>query len=68
VSTIVALKCAKCQTEMVTGFIVESTGRQLHPTVWVQGEVWQFMLYGGRSYPITCYRCPSCGYLESYAR
>ncbi len=60
--------CPKCQTEMVAGFIVESTGRQVHPTVWVQGEVWQYMLYGGRSFRIVSYRCPKCGFLENYAR
>jgi hypothetical protein len=53
---------------MVRGFTTGELKSNPHSNTWVEGEVWRYVLYGGQSYPIATYRCPECGYLESYAK
>jgi hypothetical protein len=66
------LNCAKCNAMMEPGFIPDTTyGGFLTPT-WVAGppvrSVWLGLRLKGKTrYPVATYRCPSCGYLESYA-
>ena len=64
--------CPKCRTEMETGFIPDYA-----PTVfvssWLAGTPkpsWFGMIVPRKKdlRPIVTYRCPACGYLESYAR
>jgi hypothetical protein len=65
--------CLRCETEMETGVIVDHThGGQLQAE-WAEGEPETNFWYGGlvlkgrTKHAIQTYRCPSCGYLESYA-
>jgi Domain of unknown function (DUF6487) len=66
------LRCAKCNTLMEEGFILDNAHSTRVQSEWVQGapeEGWWFMglkLRGKLRLPITAYRCPKCGYLESY--
>ncbi len=69
-----APKCSKCQTEMETGYIMD---RGHHNTrsqsTWVEGEpepsFWTGTKIAGKEqFQVHTFRCPNCGYLESYAR
>lgn len=68
--------CPKCQTEMQVGFIPDAThytGRYVRVSRWAPGAAeWRFwtglkVRRKGQK-EIETYRCPACGYLESYAR
>jgi hypothetical protein len=64
-----AIACPKCQTQMQDGYLVDET-RVAH---WHEGPPrrWLGMTMVGwakKRLPITTYRCPACGYLESYAK
>lgn len=67
------IKCLRCESEMEEGFSTDSTvGGILVPT-WIAGlperSFWSGTRIQGKDrFPITSYRCPQCGYLESYAR
>ena len=65
--------CAKCGKAMEAGFVLDhqahTTGTQ---SAWIDGapepSFWGVKLKGHqRRLPITTYRCPGCGFLESYA-
>ena len=65
--------CAKCGTAMETGFVLD---HQAHATMtqsaWIDGapepSFWTGVnLKGHKRLPVTTYRCPRCGFLESYA-
>jgi hypothetical protein len=65
------MDCPKCKQPMQEGFPLDRDpgGRQAQ---WVEGRS-EYGLFGLRwvrrkRLPITSYRCPSCGYLESYAK
>jgi hypothetical protein len=63
------IACPKCKQPMQEGYLREET-RQSR---WYEGppKRWLGMTMVGwatKQLPITAYRCPSCGYLESYAR
>jgi hypothetical protein len=65
-------KCAKCGTLMEEGFILDSTYGGRDQSTWIQGPPefgrWTGVKVRGRvMLPVTTYRCPKCGYLESYA-
>ena len=65
--------CIRCRTRMEDGYLLEageSNARSV--TRWVEGEpeksFWTGLRLKGRDVmPVTTYRCPQCGYLESYA-
>ena len=64
------LKCPKCQSEMIQGFVKDS--RSVKQKGWTDGQVKQSWLGGalatlGRPIPIAVFRCQGCGYLEFYA-
>jgi len=67
-----ALKCVKCQGEMVQGFIPDYVEGAKYISSWVEGQpqssVWAYtkVPFGG-GIPIGAYRCKGCGYLEFYA-
>lgn len=66
--------CLRCQTPMEDGFIAERGRNSLLVPRWCRGEPQRSFLageLGRRQYTdglrIHAYRCPNCGYLESYA-
>jgi hypothetical protein len=64
------IACPKCKHQMQEGFLLDRGG----PSVaeWVEGPPdygWLGLKWFRRKRVlITAYRCPSCGYLEAYAR
>ena len=67
------LKCPKCQSEMVQGFIPDSGSANAKYLIsWVEGHpkksYWTYtkVPVGGGT-PIAAFRCKGCGYLEFYA-
>jgi hypothetical protein len=67
-------KCPKCQTEMEAGWVMDrGHGDFVRLATWVQGEpersFWMGMKVSGKKQlQVQTFRCPQCGYLESYAR
>jgi hypothetical protein len=67
------IACPKCKAQMQEGYPLDSGGGPSVGT-WIEGRPEYFARFflkvGWRAKrrPITAYRCPSCGYLESYAR
>lgn len=69
--------CAKCGTGMSAGLSTYRVKGLYYPVFWVEGESGHSSQYGvsGRNLDVsgraqaevTTYRCPDCGYLESYA-
>jgi hypothetical protein len=65
-------KCPKCQKPMEPGFVLDQTYGANIQSAWVEGEpersFWTGVKLRGRErIPVSTYRCPRCGYLESYA-
>lgn len=71
-STEPAIPCPKCTTPMESGFILDTGYGHSSATTWVEGELglrpWTTQIEGRDRYSVNTYRCPGCGYLESYAR
>ncbi len=67
-------QCPKCHSTMETGWLTDRLSElRTEREEWVEGPPersfwWGKVTDGKRRYPITSFRCPSCGYLESYAR
>ncbi len=67
------LACLRCQTTMEMGFIVDHAhGNARQEQEWIEGDVvksfWVGIEIKGREKRnVRSYRCPRCGYLESYA-
>ena len=66
-------QCPKCQTSMESGFVLDQTYGANLQSAWIEGEAersfWTGVKLKGRDrIPVSTYRCPRCGYLESYAR
>jgi hypothetical protein len=59
---------------MERGFVLDQTYGAVMQSAWMEGaperSIWTggVKLKGRRRLPVTTYRCPRCGYLESYAR
>ncbi len=68
-----ALSCLRCQSAMEQGFLLDrGHANATQEQEWVQGEVerswWVGIKTKGRErYAVRTFRCPRCGYLESYA-
>jgi len=67
------LKCPKCQSEMIQGFILDfAPPHSKFVSAWVEGPPkrswveWTKVPLGGGT-PIAAFRCKGCGYLEFYA-
>jgi predicted RNA-binding Zn-ribbon protein involved in translation (DUF1610 family) len=64
-------ECPKCRRQMQEGVTLDRTYGQVAGSSWVEGPVvkgWLGLRLRGKSImDITTYRCPGCGYLESYA-
>jgi len=67
-------KCSKCGSSLRKGFFYVRNSE--HPiffnyVTWVEGEkkdITKFMGEGANAqYPVTPYKCESCGYIEFYA-
>jgi len=67
-----AIQCPKCKTAMEEGFVLDRNYARVEVSTWAKGapaKGWfGASLRGVRQYPIQTYRCPACGYLESYAQ
>ena len=66
-------QCPKCQSVMEVGFVVDHTYGSVAESEWASGEpaysIWTGMKMKGRErHPVITYRCPRCGFMESYAR
>ncbi len=65
------VKCPKCAEEMQEGFMLDYGYSWTGPAKWLAGKP-EFGLFGGiklwgkEKYPTQTFRCPKCGYLESY--
>lgn len=67
------MDCLRCKTTMESGFILDrGHANSSQEQEWVEGDVvktfWRGIHTKGRdAYKVVTYRCPRCGYLESYA-
>lgn len=67
------IECLRCKTPMEAGFVVDhGHGNALQEQEWVEGPVvksfWMGINTKGRQKRnVRTWRCPRCGYLESYA-
>jgi hypothetical protein len=66
--------CPKCKIQMEQGYILDSMYGNLvtTPSNWSRGKPKKILSFAlpstdNKSKEITSYRCPECGYLESYA-
>jgi hypothetical protein len=64
--------CPKCSGQMEDGFTLDHTHGENLQAAWVEGPPKRSFWAGLKvpraiQHPITTYRCPGCGYLESYA-
>ena len=64
--------CPKCNVLMEEGFIIDATYGGRLQSEWAEGAPKRSIWTGIRvakedRHPVTTYRCPRCGYLESYA-
>lgn len=73
------LPCQKCGKAMERGFILDEAYGHHRTSEWAQGRPEQYFMLGivplpgaiqdpDVRIPVVTFRCPSCGYLESYAR
>jgi hypothetical protein len=66
------IACPKCKHQMQEGFPIDTGLAPARVSEWVEGPPqygWLGIKWVHRKrLPITAYRCPSCGYLETYAR
>ena len=64
--------CPKCSTAMEPGFVLDQTYGANTQSSWIEGaperSFWTGVKLKGRErIPLVTFRCPRCGYLESYA-
>ena len=65
-------KCPRCGGEMQQGYVADRNLGGYEPTKWFEGELIVGRLgdvkkAGSTPFPVSTYRCATCGYLESYA-
>jgi predicted nucleic-acid-binding Zn-ribbon protein len=65
------IKCPKCKTEMLEGFVLDHTYGGKLQSAWVEGEpeksFWTGLRTSNREvFHIRAFRCPECNYLEFY--
>jgi predicted nucleic-acid-binding Zn-ribbon protein len=70
-----SLRCPKCQKTMEEGHVPDHTGHNnATQSAWAHGLVERLRFLGGikvrrkELIPLAAYRCPSCGYVELYAK
>jgi len=65
-------ECIRCHAQMESGWVPDNTHSGLQRQNWSPGEpqpsFWTGLKVGkDQVIPATTFRCPKCGYLESYA-
>lgn len=67
-------ECLRCQAVMVEGFQFDMGYGVIQQAKWVAGSPQRSWISGEvktaqakQGVPVTTFRCPACGYLESYA-
>jgi hypothetical protein len=66
------IECCKCQTPMQPGYLMEKGHGNKHSiTTWARGQpqksFWMGLKSPQEKLETRTYRCPRCGYLETYA-
>jgi hypothetical protein len=66
------IECIRCHTQMEVGYVPDGTHSGFQRQSWFPGEpkpsFWMGLkLKADELVPVTTFRCPKCGYLESYA-
>jgi hypothetical protein len=70
------MKCPKCNAEMDEGLQLDASFGGVRKATWVKGKDLPTIRISllppkveitGERYYVTVYRCPACGFLESYA-
>jgi predicted nucleic-acid-binding Zn-ribbon protein len=67
------VECIKCHAQMESGWVPDNTDSGLKRQNWSPGEAQPNFWTGlkverkDKVIPVTTFRCPNCGYLESYA-
>ena len=67
------VECIRCHAHMESGWVPDNTDGGLQRQNWSPGEpqpsFWTGLKVEKRDkvIPVTTFRCPNCGYLESYA-
>lgn len=69
----ISVECPKCRGKMEEGFIKDQDCGAVHASKWVEGapekSFWTGTKTQGKNQvQVITYRCPGCGYLESYAK
>ena len=64
--------CSTCRKPMEAGYIVDHSYGAVYPSAWVSGmpdwsRFFGLKLRGRTKMPLTAFRCPKCGRVESYA-
>jgi hypothetical protein len=67
-----AVECIRCHTQMESGWVPDNTHGGLQRQNWSPGgpqpSFWTGLkLEKDQVIPVTTFRCPKCGYLESHA-
>jgi hypothetical protein len=65
--------CPHCKQRMQEGYLPDAATNVWRAPSWVEGKPeWSFWtglkMRGKTPLPVTAYRCPSCGYVEIYAK
>jgi hypothetical protein len=66
------LKCKHCDVDMIEGYVPDQAYGSLAEPFWVEGMPERSWFTGLKTrnrkrFGIITYRCPQCGFLESYA-
>lgn len=67
-------RCPKCDKPMDRGHLPDVAHGQVLRSGWAPGDAESRRFVGGIKYradqviPLVAYRCPTCGYVELYAR
>ncbi len=67
------VECIRCHANMESGWVPDNTHAGLQRQNWSPGEAQPSFWTGlkvekkDKVFPVTTFRCPNCGYLESYA-
>jgi hypothetical protein len=66
------VECIRCHVQMAIGFVPDGTHAGFAQQNWLPGEpepgFWTgIKMKKNQAVPVLTFRCPNCGYLESYA-
>jgi len=66
------VQCLRCKTQMESGFVADLTYGGYQQQNWSAGEpklsIWTGLkVKKDQTVSVVTFRCPNCGYLESYA-